>query len=554
VRIALAQIDPIVGDLEGNVARIEAAVAEARGREARLVAFPEMAITGYPPQDLLYREGFVRAARRALDGLVSRLADGPALVVGLPVAREEPGGRALYNAAALVAGGSVALVHKRLLPTYDVFDEDRYFEAGGAVQPVLELDGVRIGVTICEDMWNPGAIGSPRRPHRPLDPVSDVAARADVLLNVSASPYDRGKVDHRRDVLVRGHARRHGKPFLFVSQVGGNDELLFDGTSCAADAEGVLRARAPMFREALLVVDVDPATGAVAGDLAPRPATAEREVYEALVMGTRDYARKCGFDRALVGSSGGVDSALTVAVAAEAFGPGAVLGVTMPSRFSSEGSVSDSRRLADNLGVELIEVPIEPMFRAFLEQLEGPFEGRGWDVTEENIQARTRGAILMALSNKHGRLLLTTGNKSEIATGYCTLYGDMAGGLAVISDVPKTLVYGICRDLNRAGEVIPPAIIEKPPSAELAPDQRDDDSLPPYDVLDPILELYVEEQLGATEIAARGWDPAVVERIVGLVERSEYKRRQAAPGLKVTARAFGVGRRVPIAKRLTGLG
>ncbi|MCA8921561.1 MAG: NAD+ synthase [Planctomycetes bacterium] len=552
MRIALAQINPTVGDLVGNADLIRAALAEGARAGASLVVFPELALTGYPPQDLLHRPRFLAATQRTLEALAAETGEVAALV-GYPAPRE-PGGRRLANAAAFLRHGAIrTVVHKRLLPTYDVFDEDRYFEPGADEQPVAELDGVKIGVSICEDMWNPADIGLAHRLHKEVDPIADLARRADLLLNLSASPYDRGK-PARREALIQGHARRHRKPLLFVNQVGGNDSLVFDGGSCAVDANGALQARAPRFESALWLVEVDPQEGTVEGELTPVPATEAEEVYAALVLGTRDYTRKCGFRQVLLGLSGGIDSALTCAVAVDALGAENVLGVRMPSRFSSQGSLDDAQALADALGIACETVPIEPMFQSCLESLAGPFGGKPWDVTEENIQARLRGIVLMGLSNKTGRLLLTTGNKSELATGYCTLYGDMAGGLAVISDVPKTLVYAISRALNAERVRIPWSTIEKPPSAELAPDQLDSDSLPPYEVLDAILERLIERHQDAPDVVAAGFEAEVVERIVRLLDRTEYKRRQAAPGLRVTTKAFGAGRAMPIAKRVTGIG
>jgi len=551
VRIALAQINPTVGDLVGNAARIREALSEATAQGAQLVVCPELALTGYPPQDLLCRPRFLASTRQVLEELAAATGD-VGVLVGYPAERE-PGGRRLYNAAAFLHRGAIqAVVHKRLLPTYDVFDEDRYFEPGADVQPLIELDGATLGVTICEDMWNPAEIGQAHRLHKDVNPIADLAPRVDLLVNLSASPYDRGK-PAQREALIQAHAKTHGTPLVFVNQVGGNDSLVFDGGSCVVDAAGEVRARAPRFEAALRLVEVDLAQGTVTGEVAAVPETEAEEVYRALVLGTRDYARKCGFERVLLGLSGGIDSALTCAVAVDALGPENVLGVRMPSRFSSQGSLDDAQALADALGIACETVSIEPMFQSCLESLEVPFRGRPWDVTEENIQARLRGIVLMGLSNKTGRLLLTTGNKSELATGYCTLYGDMAGGLAVISDVPKTLVYAISRALNADGVRIPWSTITKPPSAELAPDQQDSDSLPPYDVLDAILERLIEQHQDAPDVVAAGFDPQVVEQVVRLLDRTEYKRRQAAPGLRVTTKAFGAGRVMPITKRVTGI-
>ncbi|MBI3726270.1 NAD+ synthase [bacterium] len=553
MKIALAQEDPTVGDLAGNVARFESTLERARGLGCDLVVGTELAVCGYPPRDLLERKGFVRDAWAALLRLAKATSRGPALIVGVPEENRNDEGRPLWNSAAVLEKGEVkATVRKRLLPTYDVFDEDRYFEPAPAQAPVA-IAGVPFGITVCEDMWCADPTFRGRRLYRNIDPVADAAKRgAKVLVNISASPFHRAKVTLRHE-LVRAHALAHGLPFLFANQVGGNDELVFDGSSFAFDSRGRLSARSRSFEEDLLVLEVDPAAGTVVGPSREEKPSEIEEVYRALVLGTRDYARKCGFQRALLGLSGGIDSALTAAIAADALGPANVLGVSMPSRFSSQGSKDDAHALARNLGIRYTTIPIEPMFEAFLASLAEPFVGRRPDVTEENVQARIRGTILMALSNKFADLLLTTGNKSEMATGYCTLYGDMAGGLAVISDVPKMLVYELSRFVNRAGERIPLASIEKPPSAELRPDQKDEDSLPPYRVLDQILDLYIEEMLEPEAIVARGFAPDVVSEVVRMVERNEYKRKQAPPGLKVTSKAFGVGRRYPIAKRLTKL-
>ncbi|HZV03107.1 MAG TPA: NAD+ synthase [Planctomycetota bacterium] len=552
MRIAIAQLDPVIGDLAGNAARIEAAIERAEGAGAQLLLTPELALTGYPPRDLLERPGFVREAGRALERIAGR-ARALTVLVGTIEPNPDAEGRALWNAAAILERGKVSgFVRKQLLPTYDVFDEDRYFEPGGHQAPLV-VAGVSLGITICEDMWSADPTPGARALYRAHDPIKDQVARgARVLVNLSASPFHRGKIGLREE-LIRSHVLAHGRPFIFVNQVGGQDELVFDGSSCVLDANGRVKARAHSFAEDFLVVEIDSATGNVEGPRHPVPGSETAEVWDALVLGTRDYARKCGFERALLGVSGGIDSALTAAIATEALGKENVLGVSMPSRYSSPGSKDDAKALCENLGIGLLTVPIEPMFRAFLETLAPAFAGRPQDVTEENIQARVRGTILMALSNKRCDLLLTTGNKSELATGYCTLYGDMAGGLAVIADCPKLLVYELARHANRKGEKIPRASIEKPPSAELRPDQKDTDTLPPFEVLDPILELLVERKLDAAEIVARGFEPAVVTRVARMVDVAEYKRKQMPPGLKVTSKAFGVGRRYPIAKRVTSV-
>ncbi len=547
MRVALAQINTTVGDFAGNRDRILEMAREAKRQDADLVLFPECAICGYPARDLLQDEGFLAENGKAIRALARDECD-VALLVGFAERNRSRKGKPARNAAALIAGGRVAGVYRKcLLPAYDVFDEERHFEPGHRPRP-LELEGVPLAVTICEDIWN-----DPRFWPQPLygrDPVDALVRRgARAILNVSASPWTLGKARLRFE-MVRARAVRERMPVAYCNQVGGNDELVFDGNSFAVDAEGRMLARARAFEEDLVYFDLF-APGMKVGEIehdndAPR-------VRAALVLGLRDYVKKCGFHRAVLGLSGGIDSAVTAAIAAEALGAENVLGVAMPSPFSSEGSVRDAEDLARRLGIEYRVIPIEPMYDAFLGSLEGLFEGRPFDVTEENIQARVRGNLLMALSNKFGHIVLSTGNKSEVAIGYCTLYGDMSGGLAVLSDVPKTLVYEVAEEINLSGEVIPRATIEKPPSAELRPDQKDTDSLPPYDLLDPILRGHVEEQLSVEALVARGHPRETVERIVRMVARNEYKRGQAPPGIKVTSKAFGSGRRMPIAKRMRPL-
>jgi NAD+ synthase (glutamine-hydrolysing) len=567
VRVALGQINPTIGDFDGNRRLVWEATLEAERRGADLAIFPELALAGYPPKDLLERPAFLDAARASLDGLAADLgARGvrAAALVGFPERLPPaPTGRGVANSAALIEGGRVvAVTRKSLLPTYDVFDEWRYFDPAAEVA-VVPFRGRRLGVTICEDIWNDGDFW-PRRLYR-TDPVEAlVAAGAEVVVNVSASPYSIEK-RHLRPRMLAASARRWGRPLVFVNQVGGQDDLVFDGASLAFDARGQLLARGPEHASALVLVDV-PGAGGVAGpaapgDLAPVEPSDERSALGALALGTRDYARRCGFRRALLGLSGGIDSALVACVAARALGPENVLGVAMPSRFSSEGSRRDAEALARALGMPFETISIEPMFEAYLRTLAGPLEtfAAGADpdaaqLTSENLQARVRGGILMALSNRQGRLLLTTGNKSEVATGYCTLYGDMAGGLAVIGDVPKTLVYRLARAVNaEAGAaVIPESTLTKAPSAELRPNQTDQDSLPPYDVLDAILEAHLVEGEDTAALVAAGFDPAVVADVVRRVRASEYKRRQMPPALKITGKAFGPGRRHPIASAWKG--
>ncbi|MGP8246763.1 MAG: NAD+ synthase [Bryobacteraceae bacterium] len=541
MRVALLQINTTAGDLAGNAARIVAGTRQAGERGADLVVTPELALLGYLPRDLLMREGFVRRGEQTLAAMARELADAPPLLVGTATLNPCDVGRPLFNSAVMLCKGNVGRkFHKTLLPTYDVFDEDRYFESARGPQ-ILDLEGHKLGISICEDVWNDRDFWQRRRYRQ--DPIELVAAEGvKLLLNLSASPFVVGKQVLREQMLSH-MARRHRLPVVTVNLVGGNDDLIFDGRSAAFDAEGRLFARAKGFEEDLIVVDVDARTGSIWED----DFTAEAEIWNALVLGVRDYARKTRFRNVLLGLSGGIDSALTAAIAAEALGAENVLGVLMPSEYSSAGSIDDSLALARNLGVRTLTLPIGPMVATYDTALAEAFRGYARDVTEENIQSRIRGNLLMALSNKYGGLLLTTGNKSEMAVGYCTLYGDMNGGLAVIADLPKTMVYRVARWRNRRAADIPEAIFTKAPSAELRPGQKDQDSLPPYDVLDQILEMHVEQSLSADEIIAGGFDEATVRRVVKLVRTAEFKRRQAAPVLKVTSRAFGTGWRMPIA-------
>jgi NAD+ synthase (glutamine-hydrolysing) len=558
-RIALAQVNTTVGDFAGNAAKVRAATERARAGGASLVAFPELALSGYPPRDFLDLPEFLGRARRTLDELAApaEWSRGMAIVLGFPEAVEGAPPPGVYNSAALVAGGRiVAIGRKSLLPTYDVFDEARHFLPAPSPTAARTLHaGATLGLSICEDIWNDKRFWV--RPRYARDPIAElVSAGAGLVVNVSASPYSMGK-PALRERMLGAAARGHGAPIAYVNQVGGNDALLFDGGSMLVGRDGAVLARAPLFEEVLVLADLATGRSDVVGlDGAPLPparppatdAVAD-EVFRALVLGVRDYVRKCGFRTAVVGVSGGIDSALTACLAAAALGPENVLGVAMPSRYSSDHSREDAAALARSLGIRFREISIEPMHAAFLAALERS-EGRALgDLAEQNVQARIRGQILMALSNDTGGLVLSTGNKSELAVGYCTLYGDMAGGLAVIGDVPKTLVYRVSRAANaRAGrELIPERTFTKPPSAELKPGQVDQDSLPPYDVLDDILLAYVEERLPLDAIVARGHAEATVRRVLRMVVASEYKRRQAAPVLKVSEKAFGEGRRFPIA-------
>ena len=550
MKIALAQINPTVGDLAGNSAQIAAAAGKAKDAGADLVITPELALPGYLPRDLLLNAGFIRRGWDALQRLAAELSDCPPLLIGLAEPNPSKIGRPLFNAAAFVRGGKVEhTFHKNLLPTYDVFDEDRYFEPAHEPQ-VLELSGKRLGISICEDVWNDRDFWERRRYHK--DPIEDLAAaRVDAILNLSASPFSAGK-QQIREKMLGSMALKHNLPLLYVNQVGGNDDLVFDGRSCGIDRTGKLIARGLAFSEDLLIVDLSGTASRISDDAF----TPESEIWRALVLGTRDYARKCGFERALLGLSGGIDSALTAAIAAEALGKANVTGVLMPSPYSSQGSIDDALELAKSLGIATHMLPISGMMDAFSTTLKDVFAGLPNDITEENLQARIRGNLMMALSNKFNALLLTTGNKSELSVGYCTLYGDMNGGLAVIADVPKTMVYRVSNWLNQAADkikfpngVIPVPSITKAPSAELRPNQTDQDSLPPYDLLDAILKRCIEEHQSAEEIIADGYDEATVRRVLKLVKNAEFKRKQAAPGLKVTDRAFGTGWRMPIARK-----
>jgi NAD+ synthase (glutamine-hydrolysing) len=569
IRVALAQLDPVVGDLLGNADRIIEWIGDARSKGADLVVFPELALTGYPPEDLLLKPSFVRDNLRQLERVVAA-SEGLAVVVGFVDIDQD-----IYNAAAFAADGKLhGVYHKYYLPNYGVFDEERYFQRGSQA-PIFVYEGVRIGVSICEDAWYPSG------------PVSVQALHgAELLVNINGSPYYHGKREVR-ETMIRTRAMDSRAFMAWVNTVGGQDELVFDGNSVMFGPEGQVIARAPSFEESLLVGDLDvgtvfserlydtrlrreaqerPEIGMRASEVlvsskaraakkwlrAPiaEPLEGAEEMYAAVVSGTRDYMRKNGFAKAVLGLSGGVDSALTAAIAADALGAQNVIGVLMPSRYTSVENLEDAAECAEALGIQLQEIPIEPAHHAYEEMLEPIFEGSKPGVAEENIQPRIRGNLLMALSNKFGYLLLSTGNKSEIATGYCTLYGDMAGGFAVLKDLFKSQVYDLCRYRNSIdGKAIPERILEKPPSAELRAGQKDTDSLPPYDVLDPILKGYVEDDRSYEELVAAGHDPATVTRVIQLVDRSEYKRRQAPPGVKITPRAFGRDRRMPLTNR-----
>jgi NAD+ synthase (glutamine-hydrolysing) len=545
MKIALLQLNPTVGDLPGNTALI--AGAARRAADADLAVTSELALLGYPPRDLLLNADFVERSWAALRFLAQELSDLSPILVGLAEPNPGEAGRPLFNSAALLREGKVERTFKKtLLPTYDVFDEDRYFEPTAESQ-LLELGTTVLGISICEDIWNDRDQWRHRRYH--TDPVQEmVAAGAKAIINLSASPFTAGKQKHR-EAMLSDLAKKYRVPFFYVNQIGGNDDLVFDGRSCVFDKEGRLVARARGFEEDLIVADManqaDRAAAIAEDDFTP-----ESEIWRALVLGTRDYVRKCGFSEVLLGLSGGIDSSLVAAIAVSALGPQNVLGVLMPSPYTSPESVQDAMALAKNLEIKTLTLNITDIMNSFDWELAKPFRGLPKDVTEENIQARIRGNLLMALSNKFRLVLLTTGNKSELAVGYCTIYGDMSGGLAVISDVPKTAVYRLAKWLNaRGSEIIPDAVLHKAPTAELRFDQTDQDSLPPYEVLDDILERYIERHQSKEELFAQGFEKAMVERVLGLVKSAEFKRRQAAPGLKVTDRAFGSGWRMPVASR-----
>lgn len=541
MKIALCQIDPTVGDFSGNTRLIIEYLSRAREAGCRLALFPELCIMGYPPRDLLLRRDFLAKAQAAMEEIASHTRGIAALIGSVtPI----PDSEYLYNSAILLDGGEERnRFHKSLLPSYDVFEETRYFQPASQVGCV-ELDGVKLGITVCEDIWNDKDFFSFYR--YPRDVLAELSKEnPELYINISASPYHYGKQGDRIE-MVAHHARKYAAPFLYVNQVGGNDELIFDGSSMVLDASGNLAAMAEPFAEDMVVYDTEAACD-------PVPCTEDIGwMYRALVLGIRDYFRKTGFSRTLLGLSGGIDSSLVAAIAADALGPENVLGISMPSRYSSEHSKDDAWELAQNLGIEYRQHPIEDVFAEYLHLFNGDNPPAG-DLAEENIQARIRGALLMFVSNREGRMLLTTGNKSEIAVGYATLYGDMCGGLAVIGDVPKTQVYALCRWRNGISPAVPENVLTKPPSAELRPDQTDQDSLPPYDVLDQIIHLYVEEKLPMDEIIGRGVDRETVKRVIRLVDLAEYKRRQAAPVLKVTGQSFGMGRKLPIAQRFSAL-
>ena len=543
MKIALGQINPTVGDFSGNATKIIDFSRRAQAAGAGLIVFPELSVCGYPPRDLVERPSFVTHNREAAERIAAQ-TKGIAVICGLVTPADSDAGKSVMNSAALLMDGKIAFLQsKMLLPTYDVFDEMRNF-APARKQELFPFCGNRMALTICEDAWNDKQFWVKRL--YTVDPVEAlIQAGANLVLNISASPFWIGKRELRRDMLA-SIARQHNVPVVLVNQVGGNDSLVFDGSSLVLNREGNVIAQGRSFEEDLIYFDSQTLTGEMHEQVAGDEASAD----SALVLGTRDYIQKCGFQKAIVGLSGGIDSALTAVIAADAVGAENVIGVGMPGPYSSPGSIADARALARNLGIRFELLSINPAYEAYRQILSGVFAGLPQDVTEENIQSRARGAVLMALSNKFGAIVLSTGNKSELGVGYCTLYGDMVGGLAVISDVPKTLVYRLSAYVNSRRPVIPQASLEKAPSAELRPDQKDSDSLPPYEILDAILEDYIEDSHSAEQIAAdRKFDIELVKRVIRMVDRAEYKRQQAAPGLKISPKAFGYGRRVPIAAK-----
>ncbi|MEA5516289.1 NAD+ synthase [Nodularia sp. UHCC 0506] len=549
MKIAIAQLNPIIGDLPGNAQKILSAAQQAAAKGARLLLTPELSLCGYPPRDLLLNPSFVAEMGMILKQLATDLPPHLAVLVGtvLPnLKAHTTGGKSLFNSIALLADGKVKqFFHKRLLPTYDVFDENRYFEPGLEAS-YFTLDNLDIGVTICEDLWNDEDFLGKRS--YAINPIADLASlRVDIIVNLSASPYSLGKQQYR-EAMLKHSAIRFAQPMIYTNQVGGNDDLIFDGRSFALNRQGEVVSRANGFANDLVILEFDETQRDLqVNSIKPAYQSDEEEIWQALVLGVRDYAQKCRFSQVVLGLSGGIDSALVAAIASVALGKENVLGVLMPSPYSSSHSVSDALALAENLGIETTILKIGELMQSFDHTLADLFAGTEFGIAEENIQSRIRGNLLMAIANKFGYLLLSTGNKSEMAVGYCTLYGDMNGGLAVIADVPKTRVYSLCHWLNRQNEIIPQNILTKPPSAELKPGQVDQDSLPDYETLDNILEHLIHNHQSAAQLVAAGHDPVIVNRVIQMVTRAEFKRRQAPPGLKITDRAFGTGWRMPIA-------
>ncbi|WP_347273606.1 NAD+ synthase [Candidatus Kuenenia sp.] len=546
MKVALAQINPVVGDFENNVRKICSFIEQAKMENADLVVFPELAVTGYPPKDFLDVPAFVDHNLKALRDVTQQVS-GIAAIVGFVDRNRQSYGKLVHNAAAFIQDRQIVSVHhKSLLPTYDVFDESRYFEPACSIAPV-QFNNYTLGISICEDIWNDEEFWT--RPLYETDPIEKLISKgANVIINISASPFTVEKHESIRLRMLTHDAKKYKVPFIYVNQIGGNDELVFDGSSAVINAQGKRIAQAAAFGEDLIVVDLEN----TAIQVVPQAFTPIETVQKTLLLGLRDYVVKCGFEKVIIGLSGGIDSAVTAALAVEALGSENVMGIIMPSQFSSQGSVDDAVRLSKNLAIDYRIFPIKDLFDGYQTVLREEFRGLPFDIAEENLQARIRGNIIMALSNKYGYLVLSTGNKSEMAVGYCTLYGDMSGGLALISDVPKTMVYELAKYMNREKEIIPQETLSKPPSAELKPNQLDLDSLPPYDILDSILKAYIEEAKCIEEIVRMGFDETTVRDVIQKVNRNEYKRRQAAPGIKVTSKAFGSGRRMPIAHKFTG--
>jgi len=545
MKITLAQLNPTIGDFEGNLKLIERSMTQAAGDSSDLILFSELILSGYPPQDLLESTAFIRDYQNALKSVVaiSSKFHGIGILCGNIQPTGKDTGKGLYNTAVFIQNGKILFEQKKsLLPTYDVFDEARYFDPAPSIH-IFDFQNQRLGISICEDAWNDPRL-FPKRVY-PLNPIEVLVEKgATTLINISASPFGIGKEESRYQ-LFRNHALQHKKTVIFVNQVGANDELISDGNSMAFDCNGNLIMKFPAFQEHVETIDLN--NPPVIHDFLPMDEV--ESIYKAIVLGIRDYMRKCGFRKVVLGLSGGIDSALTCCLATQAIGPRNILAVSMPSPYSSKTGVEDARMLSDRLKIEIKIIPITSVYHSYLQSLKDHFTDKPEDETEENIQARIRGNILMALSNKFGYLTLSSGNKSELSVGYCTLYGDMSGGLSVLADIPKTMIYKLAEYINREQEIIPGSIIEKPPSPELKPGQRDEDTLPPYDILDRVLNLYVDEGRSRDEIIADGFDAETVDWIIHAVNKNEYKRRQAAPGLKVTTKAFGTGRRMPIAAK-----
>ncbi|MFC1517074.1 NAD+ synthase [Candidatus Margulisiibacteriota bacterium] len=546
MKITIAQLNPTVGDIEGNLQKVLDTFADFAELGTDLIVFPELFLTGYPPQDMLERSWVIKNVQNAITKIqkASLNFPGTGLLLGAPVPSDHKSGTGLHNSALLILNGKTIFNQpKTLLPTYDVFDEARHFDPANTSK-IISFKGEKLGISICEDAWNLPSTTTKKRYAN--DPISVLAKKgATILINISASPFNLGK-EEKRFKYIHAHAKKYKLPFIYVNQVGGNDELIFDGRSICLNDKGAAIFIGDPFKEHLETIDL----AKPGKTLEYVPEEKMKTLHDALILGVQDYLRKCGFFKAVIGLSGGIDSALVCSLAVQALGKKHVLGISMPSPFSSKGSIEDSRQLAKNLGIEFKVLPITPIYETYLASLKEHFQGKPSDIAEENIQARIRGNILMAFSNKFGYLTLSTGNKSEQAVGYCTLYGDMSGGLSVISDVPKTMVYELAKHINKSKEIIPQAVIDKVPSAELRPDQKDQDTLPPYNVLDEILNLYIEEGYSLDElIKKKKFDKKTVEWIIKAVDHNEYKRKQAAPGLKVTSKAFGVGRRMPIAAR-----